>query len=82
MIRPLLETYPNIKVELAGYWVPEGIKDLAEKYGADRLVYGSAFPFYNHGNGMLQIRHSGLTDAENALIAGLNIKKMLEEAEL
>lgn len=82
MIRPLLEQYPNIKAELAGYWVPEGIYDMAKKYGAERIVYGSGFPGYNHGNGMLQIRHSGLSQEENALIAGLNMKNMLEAAEL
>lgn len=79
-IRPLLEAYPNAFVELSGYWVPEGIRDLAEKYGAERLLYGSGFPHYNQGSAMLQLKQSGLDLDKIALIAGKNLEQMLEEA--
>lgn len=81
-IRPLLENYPGFYFETAGYWVPEGIRDLAEKYGAGRIVYGSGFPRYNHGNGMLQLRHSGLPQESVAQIAGGNLSALLERAQL
>ena len=81
-VRPLLENYPNCRVELAGYWIPEGIADLAKIYGADRLLYGSSFPKYNHGNGMFQLKHSTLSDQEIALIAGKNLENLLKGAEL
>ena len=79
-IRPLLKAFPNLCVELSGYWVPEGIADLAKKYGANRLLYGSGFPRYNHGSGMLQIKQSGLDLDDIALIAGKNLEDMLEES--
>lgn len=81
-IRPLLETYPNFYFETAGYWVPEGIRDLADKYGAERILYGSGFPQYNHGNGMLQIKHSGLSAEAVAKIAGGNLVNLLKGAQL
>ncbi|MBQ9787264.1 MAG: amidohydrolase family protein [Lentisphaeria bacterium] len=81
-IRPLLENYPNCRAELAGYWVPEGIADLAKIYGAERLVYGSGFPKYNHGSGMLQLKHSTLSEKEIAMIAGKNLEELLKGAEL
>ena len=81
-LRPLLENYENLHAELAGYWVPEGIYDLAQKYGADRLLYGSGFPTYAHGSSMLQIKHSALKADEVAKIAGLNMAKLLEESEI
>ena len=77
-LRPLLEAYPGVHVELSGYWVPEGIADLAKIYGAERLLYGGGFPRYNHGAAMLQLKHSGLSDREIALIAGKNLENMLE----
>ena len=81
-IRPLLETYENFYFEIARYWVPEGIRDLAEKYGADRILYGSAFPAGNQGNGMLQLKHSGLSGDDIAKIAGKNLERLLKGAQL
>ena len=77
-IRPLLEAYPGVRVELSGYWAPEGIADLAGIYGAERLLYGSGFPRYNQGSSMLQLKQSGLPDGDIALIAGKNLENMLE----
>ena len=81
-IRPLLENYKNLYVELAGYWVPEGVRDLVEIYGSDRILYGSGFPTYGHGSTMLQIRQSGLNSEDIAKIAGLNMARLIEGAEI
>ena len=69
------------RVELAGYWVPEGIADLARTYGPERILWGSGFPQYNQGSSMLQLKQSGLDEAEIALIAGKNFENMLEAAQ-
>jgi predicted TIM-barrel fold metal-dependent hydrolase len=69
-------------VELSTYWVPEGIKDLAELYGPERLLYGSGFPELNHGSTMLSIRHANIADAWSRLIAGGNLARLLEGAQL
>ena len=81
-IRPLLENYENFYFETAGYWVPEGIRDLADQYGAERILYGSGFPHYNHGSGMLQLRQSGLPLQDVELIAGKNLQRILKGAEV
>ena len=81
-IRPLLETYENFHFEIARYWVPEGIKELADKYGADRILYGSCFPQGEQGCGMLQLKHSGLDDESIAKIAGKNLERILKGAQL
>ncbi|MBQ9335944.1 MAG: amidohydrolase family protein [Lentisphaeria bacterium] len=81
-IRPLLENYPDFYFETAGYWVPEGIRDLADRYGAGRILYGSGFPRYDQGNGMLQLRHSGLPMDAVEMIAGKNLERILKGAQL
>lgn len=81
-VRPLLETYENFYFDLAYYWVPEGIFDLAEKYGPERLLYGSAFPTGNQGSGMLQLKYSGLAKEAVAQIAGKNLERILKGAQL
>ena len=80
LFRPLLEAYPGVRMEISGYWVPEGIADLAKTYGAERLLYGSGFPRYDQGSSMLQLKHSGLDARDVALIAGKNLENMLEES--
>ena len=67
-------------MEISGYWVPEGIADLAKTYGAERLLYGSGFPRYDQGCSMLQLKYSGLDERDVALIAGKNLENMLEES--
>lgn len=81
-IRPLLEHYDNFYFETAGYWIPEGIRDLAEKYGADRILYGSNFPQYNQSCSMLQLKHSGLDAGSVARIAGGNLERLIKGAQL
>ena len=81
-IRPLLENYESVYFCTTGYWVPEGIRDLTALYGPERILYGSGFPRYDQGSGMLQLKHSGLAEAEIAKIAGKNLEKLLSEAQL
>lgn len=82
LLRPLLEYYPNVYFEASDYWRPEGLTDLAEKYGAEHLLYGSGYPKYNHGNTMPMLIHTQLSDAEKRLIAGENLKRIIEGAAL
>lgn len=81
-IRPLLENFANCSIELGGYWIPEGIADLAKLYGANRLLYGSNFPGYNQGSSVFQLKHSTLDGDSIALIAGKNLENLLKGADL
>lgn len=81
-IRPLLENFPRFYFGTTGYWIPEGLRDLAEIYGAERILYASGFPTFNQGNQMLQLKQSGLDKAAIEKIAGLNLEKRLKGAQL
>ena len=82
LLRPLLEHYENFHYVISCHWVPEGIRDLAERYGAERLLYGSDYPIFSHGSMMLPLRQSGLPFAEIEKIAGKNLENLLNGAEL
>ena len=81
-LRPLLENYPGFHFVLSGYWVPDGVADLVERYGSKRILYGTAYPRYSQGSGMAQLKHSGLSDAEIADVAGRNLENLLKGAQL
>ena len=80
LIRPLMETYPNVYYAISAHWVPEGIRHLADACGSDRILYSSAYPLYNHGSMMLVLKHSTLPDEDIAKIAGGNMKRLIAEA--
>ena len=81
-LRPLLEEFEHFYMDIAGYWVPEGISDLVGKYGDDRILFGSNFPHYLQGSPMLQLKHGNLSDASLRKIAGQNLLNLLEGAML
>ena len=69
-IRPLLENFPGV------------IRDIARKYGAHRIVYGSGFPAYNQGNMMSVVRNLELDEADRRLIASGNLERLISEERL
>lgn len=82
LVRPLLENYPEFYFGMSGYWVPEGIRDLAERYGTNRILFSSGYPQYAQGSSMLQLKHSGLDAESIAAIAGKNLERMISEVQL
>ena len=82
LLRPLLEEYENFHYVISCHWVPEGIRDLAERYGTGRLLYGSNYPMFSQGSMMLPLKHSGLPPADIAKIAGKNLEILLNGAQL
>ena len=81
-IRPLLENFPGVHFEVSSFWPPEGVRDLARKYGADRILYGSGFPQYNQGNMMAVVRHLELDEADKRLIAAGNLERIISEERI
>ena len=79
VIRPLLEGFAGVHFEVSTFWPPEGVRDLVRKYGADRILYGSGFPRYNHGNMMAAIRNLELDEADKRLVASGNLERILSE---
>lgn len=78
-IRPLLENFAGVHFEVSSFWPPEGVRDLARKYGAGRVLYGSGFPQYNHGSMMAVVRHLELDDADKRLVAAGNLERLVSE---
>jgi predicted TIM-barrel fold metal-dependent hydrolase len=80
--RPLLENYPGFHLEISTYWVPEGVTDLVNEYGAERVLYGSGYPGFMFGGMMLSLKHSDIGGEAKRLIAGANLQRLLDEVEL
>jgi len=79
---PLVERYPNVYVEISDVYLDGGIEDFTEKFGAQRMLYGSGFPVQSHGGMMLALRHSEINDADKQAIAAGNLERLMQDVKL
>jgi predicted TIM-barrel fold metal-dependent hydrolase len=82
MFRPLLERYPNVHVDTAQYLLDGGIEALVADYGPGRLLFGSGFPESYMGGMMMALKHAQISDEAKEAIAGGNLGRIVEEAQL
>ncbi|MBO9610191.1 MAG: hypothetical protein J7639_29805, partial [Paenibacillaceae bacterium] len=79
---PLLERFPQLRIETIGYKVHLGIEELCKRFGAERLVFGSGMPLYSGAAAVSMVRYAGIGEREKRLIAGDNLRAMLKEVRL
>ncbi len=81
-IFPLLEAYPNLKVETSLLSLTaSGLEVGVSKYGAERFVFGSGYPARSAEAASLDLRHSELTEQQRSQIACGNMQKMIDEVQ-
>ena len=79
--RPLLESYPHVHVEFSEYILDAGIEAFVESYGPERLLFGTGFPFYDHGGMMLALKHADIGDADRQAIAAGNMERLIANVD-
>jgi len=60
----LANRVPNLYIDISGVATPDGIKLLAEAFGAERLLFGSEYPFLQVGCAAMLLQESGLSEEE------------------
>jgi hypothetical protein len=77
MFRPLLERYPNVRVDTAQYLLDGGIEAIVEDYGPNRLLFGSGFPESYFGGMMMAIKHARISKEAKEAIAHGNLERLI-----
>ncbi len=80
--RPLMERYPRFMVGTSRYELDGGIEEICRVYGPERLLLGTNFPDTPMGGPILTLLHANISDADRELIAGGNLRRILEEVRL
>ncbi len=75
----LWERHANFHVELSGYQTLGAIETVTERFGSDRLVFGSRYPFFTPLQSMLQVIYSLVEEDVKRDIAGATLRKLLRE---
>ena len=84
---PFYAMMPEVKAALADayfdtaaspfLYTPDIFQIVARVLGAERVLFGTDFPLIKHPRLLAQIRESGLSDAEQAMITGGNAARLL-----
>ncbi|MFP4248859.1 MAG: amidohydrolase family protein [Armatimonadota bacterium] len=80
--RPLMERYPNFRVDTSRYELDGGIEEICRTFGARRLLFGTKFPDTPMGGSILTLLRADISDGDREAIAGGNLRRMLEEVRL
>jgi hypothetical protein len=76
---PLFERFRNLYIEISGYCSAGGIEETVRRFGAKKLLFGTRLPFFTPAAAVSMVLYSKISDSEKRLIAGENLRRLLEE---
>jgi predicted TIM-barrel fold metal-dependent hydrolase len=77
---PLWEQHDNLFVEISGYQGLLAIEAVVNRFGPERLLFGTNLPTYNPGAAITTVMYAQIADEAKSLIAGGNLRRLLEAA--
>ena len=80
LLRPFLDAYPNLCLDMTYMLTDCGLPDLLKKYAADKILFGSGYPVSYMGAHILVIKHAEISEDAKIKIAGANLRKLMEGA--
>jgi Predicted metal-dependent hydrolase of the TIM-barrel fold len=78
----LLNRFKYLFMETIGYKVHNGIEEICSRFGAERMVFGSGMPIYSGASAVSMVNYARISEKEKRMIAGENLKKLLEGVKL
>jgi len=79
VLLPLLKECPNLHVEVSYFTAHRGVEYLTQNIGAERIIFGSGLPWGPPGPGKVAVNYAAISDEERRLIAGDNLRRLLNE---
>ncbi len=78
----LLAETSTVYIETSLFQLHGGIEDVCAKFGAKRLLFGTAAPHFKMGPSVMAVKYAGISENEQAMIAGGNLRNLLDGARL
>ncbi len=76
---PLLEKFDNLHVELSNYCAHGAIATLAERFGAQQLLFGTRLPYFTPAATVAMLNYADIKEADKRLIGGENLRNLLKK---
>jgi Amidohydrolase len=77
VLYPLLRCHPRLHVELSFFQGHRGIEEVVDRFGPERLLFGSGLPFYTPGAPVVMVARADVGDAARRAIAGGNLRRLM-----
>lgn len=76
----LLAKFPRFHLEFSYFPVHHGIREIASRFGPERLVFGTGLPEYDPGVPVGMLMYAEVSEEARAVIAGDGLRKLLWKA--
>ena len=77
---PLAYEYENLRTDLSFVMDAGGVEDMTRRFGAEKLLFGTAFPARYTGSMLAVVRAADISENEKEMIFGKNLRQMITEA--
>ncbi len=77
---PLLRRFANLYFDCSTYLAHRQLESFVERWGPDRLVFGSRLPLYTPGAALAVLASARISDQARLAIAGGTLRQLLERA--
>ena len=82
LVWPLIQRYPNFYFETGDFSQLRGIEEVCEKFGSERMLYGSNFPTNAMSGSIYTLMQAKISDEDRENIAHRNMERLLSEVKL
>jgi len=81
LIYKALDACENLHIEMSGYFLHRGVEYITRRWGSNRLVFGSNWPDFNHGQTYAVLTRAEVSDEDKRAIAGDNMRRLMAWCE-
>lgn len=79
---PLFSRHPNLYMDTSTYLAHRQLENHVERFGPDRLVFGSRLPLYTPGAALAVLATARIPDEARKAIAGGTLRRLLRRSAL
>jgi hypothetical protein len=79
VLYPLFRHHPRLHVEISLFQGHRGIEEVVDRFGPERLLFGSGLPFYTPGAPVVMVVRADVGDVARRAIAGGNLRRLMAE---
>jgi len=77
LLYPRMAKHPQLYMEISGLHGNGVMEDLVKNFGAQRLIFGTRFPWFSGGQVKIALAYSNISPEEKEAIAGGNLSKLI-----